>query len=202
MAARPAHRPSRRASVIDAAVGLFAVYPAETVTVADIAAAADMTAAAVYYHFPSKEHIILEGLQTFTRDYLAELRRWLVAPGPRGLGGSPRRGGARMVRGRRVRGDRVLRSLTPARTWRSRRSAERPASSRSSCCHGRFAKVRATAPPGRGRRCRDRRWCRWLETAAASWLTQDGVFLGLGRRRFLDGGCRPGEPHRGGWRPQ
>ena len=52
---RPAHRPSRRSSVIDAAIGLFATYPAEAITVADIAAAANMTAAAVYYHFPSKE---------------------------------------------------------------------------------------------------------------------------------------------------
>ena len=47
-------------------MGLFALHPPERVTVADIAAAADMTAAAVYYHFPSKEHVLLEGLQTFT----------------------------------------------------------------------------------------------------------------------------------------
>src|SRR4249920_3338395 len=72
---RPAHRPSRRASVIDAAIGLFATYPADAITVADIAAAANMTAAAVYYHFPSKERVLLEGLQSFTRDYLAEVRR-------------------------------------------------------------------------------------------------------------------------------
>ena len=50
-------------------------YPAEAITVADIAAAANMTAAAVYYHFPSKERVLLEGLQSFTRDYLAEVRR-------------------------------------------------------------------------------------------------------------------------------
>ncbi len=42
---------------------------------ADIAAAANMTAAAVYYHFPSKEAVLLEGLQSFTREYLAEVRR-------------------------------------------------------------------------------------------------------------------------------
>ena len=72
---RPAHRPSRRGSVIDAAIGLFATYPAEAITVADIAAAANMTAAAVYYHFPSKERVLLEGLQSFARDYLVEVRR-------------------------------------------------------------------------------------------------------------------------------
>ena len=55
-------------------MGLFALHPPEHVTVADIAAAADMTAAAVYYHFPSKEHVLLEGLQIFTRQYLATIR--------------------------------------------------------------------------------------------------------------------------------
>ena len=33
-----------------------------------------MTAAAVYYHFPSKEHVLLEGLQLFTGQYLATIR--------------------------------------------------------------------------------------------------------------------------------
>ena len=74
MTKRPPHRPSRRAAVIDAAMGLFALHPPEHVTVADIAAAADMTAAAVYYHFPSKEHVLLEGLQNFTGQYLATIR--------------------------------------------------------------------------------------------------------------------------------
>ena len=55
-------------------MGLFALHPPDRVTVADIAAAADMTAAAVYYHFPSKEHVLLEGLETFTDRYLAKLR--------------------------------------------------------------------------------------------------------------------------------
>ena len=84
MPGRPAHRPSRRSDVIDAAVGLFAAYPVDTITVADIASAADMTAAAVYYHFPSKEGILLEGLKTFTAAYLTELRRCLpTGPEPR-----------------------------------------------------------------------------------------------------------------------
>ena len=42
---------------------------------ADIATAAGMTPAAVYYHFPSKEQILLEGLQVFTAELLAELGR-------------------------------------------------------------------------------------------------------------------------------
>src|SRR6476659_4581375 len=55
-------------------MGLFALHAPEHVTVADIAAAADMTAAAVYYHFPSKEHVLLEGLQGFTARYMATIR--------------------------------------------------------------------------------------------------------------------------------
>ena len=45
-------------------------------TVADIAAAADMTTAAVYYHFPSKEHVLLEGLQLFSAWYLEAMRQY------------------------------------------------------------------------------------------------------------------------------
>ncbi len=62
-------------------MGLFALHPPEHVTVADIAAAADMTAAAVYYHFPSKEHVLLEGLQIFTERYLSAMRELVRADG-------------------------------------------------------------------------------------------------------------------------
>ena len=51
----------RRPAVDRFGDGFVRLPPPEDVTVADIAAAADMTAAAVYYHFPSKEHVLLEG---------------------------------------------------------------------------------------------------------------------------------------------
>jgi AcrR family transcriptional regulator len=57
-------------------MGLFATLPVEEVTVQDIAAAVGMTPAAVYYHFASKEQILIEGMQRFRDGLLAELRRF------------------------------------------------------------------------------------------------------------------------------
>lgn len=181
---RPAHRPSRRASVIDAAIGLFATYPADAITVADIAAAANMTAAAVYYHFPSKERVLLEGLQSFTRDYLAEVRRltgdldeawigtmvvalmeWLEEHRLAATVFFARSSGLDMsieALRRETRIDQVtifmraVRAATPV----------------------------PLAPPAVG--VMAVALVSLLETAAASWLTQDAVFRGLGRHRFLD----------------
>ncbi|MBM7863683.1 TetR/AcrR family transcriptional regulator [Lentzea nigeriaca] len=63
--ARAAHRPSRKQWVIEAATELFATQPPDEVTVADIAARAEMTSAAVYYHFSSKDHVLVEGMRVF-----------------------------------------------------------------------------------------------------------------------------------------
>jgi AcrR family transcriptional regulator len=78
---RPAHRPSRRSAVIDGAMGLFATFPVDEVTVLDIAGAVGMTPAAVYYHFASKEQILLEGLERFCADLLEEVRTHMPAKG-------------------------------------------------------------------------------------------------------------------------
>lgn len=72
---RPAHRPSRRGVIVETAFELFASRPVDSVTVADIAAAADMTSAAIYYHYPSREEILLEGLREFAAEYVAEIER-------------------------------------------------------------------------------------------------------------------------------
>src|SRR3954467_2935659 len=69
---RPAHRPSRRASVVEAAMRLFSRHSSEAVTVADIAQEAGMTSAAVYYHYASKDDILLEGLTAFGEALLIE----------------------------------------------------------------------------------------------------------------------------------
>ena len=45
---------------------LFARVSFDDVTVGDIADAAEMTPAAVYYHFAGKEQILLEGIQAFS----------------------------------------------------------------------------------------------------------------------------------------
>lgn len=61
-------------------MGLFATIPVDEVTVQDIAAAVDMTPAAIYYHFASKEQILLEGMNRFGEGLLAEVREQLDAP--------------------------------------------------------------------------------------------------------------------------
>jgi AcrR family transcriptional regulator len=59
---------------------LFAVRPIESVTVADIAEEAGMTPAAVYYHYASKDDLLLDGLRGFTTDLLDQLRVELRRP--------------------------------------------------------------------------------------------------------------------------
>jgi AcrR family transcriptional regulator len=79
---RAAHRPSRRQVVIDAAMQLFSTLPVEEVTVVGIAAAAEVTPAAVYYHFASKEQILLEGVTAFCERLLRAGEAELAAAAP------------------------------------------------------------------------------------------------------------------------
>lgn len=51
--------------MIEAATELFATQPPDEVTVADIAARAEMTSAAVYYHFSSKDQVLGEAMRAF-----------------------------------------------------------------------------------------------------------------------------------------
>ena len=55
---RPAHRPSRRAQLLSAAISELADVGPDNGTMAQIAARAQMTPAAVYYHFKSKEEVL------------------------------------------------------------------------------------------------------------------------------------------------
>ena len=67
-------------------MGLFATLPVEEVTVQDIASAVEMTPAAVYYHFASKEQILLEGMQQFSVEFVELVRSHLPADGdPTGI---------------------------------------------------------------------------------------------------------------------
>lgn len=70
-ARRPAHRPSRRSVIVRTALELIAESQADAVTIADIAAAADMTPAAIYYHYASREAILIEGFQEVSKTYRA-----------------------------------------------------------------------------------------------------------------------------------
>ncbi len=70
--ARPAHRPSRRAHIISSALSLFVRAPYDDVKVSDIAALADLTPAAVHYHFDGKEQILLEAMREFSEELLSK----------------------------------------------------------------------------------------------------------------------------------
>jgi len=155
-------------------MGLFAHQRPEDVTVADIAAAADMAAAAVYYHFPSKEHVLLEGLQGFVERYLATVRdltrastdflEWLERNRTAATVYFAHSAGvdaAVEALRREVRIDQVL---LLSRAIRAYTAASRSSVDPEVAAFGLVSLI---------------------ESAAVSWLTQDAVFLGLGRRRYL-----------------
>ena len=58
--ARGAHRPSRRESVLAAALAEFTERGYSAATMGSIARRAGMSTSSVYYHFPSKDTILLE----------------------------------------------------------------------------------------------------------------------------------------------
>lgn len=77
IARRPAHRPSRRDDVLAAGTFEFVERGFASVSVTDIAKRAGMTPAAVYYHFPTKEDVLL-ALVGRTGDAISELCSELV----------------------------------------------------------------------------------------------------------------------------
>ena len=71
---RPAHRPSRKQALVDAAILLFTTRPVDSVTAAEIAREAGMTPAALYYHFHSKDELLVETLRAFGEDFETQVR--------------------------------------------------------------------------------------------------------------------------------
>jgi AcrR family transcriptional regulator len=181
---RPPHRPSRRNAVVDAAMGLFALHPPDRVTVADIAAAADMTAAAVYYHFPSKEYVLLEGLQTFTDRFLARIRELCRRSGDEDFA-------QQLVSDLLEWLEEVRLSAIVYFTHSAGVDAAIEALRRETRIEQVVILARAIRVHTQGTRS-DVRFevaaiglVSLIETASSSWLTQDAVFVGLGRRRFV-----------------
>jgi AcrR family transcriptional regulator len=72
IARRPAHRPSRRDDILAAGALEFTERGFSPVSVTDIAKRAGMTPAAVYYHFPTKEDVLL-ALVRRTGDAITDL---------------------------------------------------------------------------------------------------------------------------------
>jgi len=56
---------------------MYATTPREEISVADIAAAANMTSAALYYHYPTKEDVLLDGLTVFAETLVGEVVAFL-----------------------------------------------------------------------------------------------------------------------------
>lgn len=164
---------------------LFASPSSDAVTVAEIAEAAGMTSAAVYYHFASKDDILLEGLRAFGEGLVAEAHRLQeeLKTESTTIGELPVRllawvderrddatvwfvasAGVSLVveqLRRELRGE-LIAILTRAA------KAARPGVSLPE------ASVIAVG------------LLSLLETAASSWLTEDESVVGLGRRKFLD----------------
>ncbi len=165
-------------------MGLFAAHAPDDVTVADIAAAADMTAAAVYYHFPSKETVLLEGLQIFTARYLVAIRDLARLDGDSGW---PSRLIADLLD--------WLEANRIAATVYFTHSAGVDAAIEALRRETRIEQVvllsRAIRAHRIGRRSNVEPEVAaigivsLLETGASSWLVHDAVLLGLGRRRFV-----------------
>jgi AcrR family transcriptional regulator len=68
------HRPSRRAQIVEAAMRLHARQDGRAVTVAEIAREAYMSTPAIYYHYPSKDAVLLDGLSQFSAELVSVIR--------------------------------------------------------------------------------------------------------------------------------
>jgi len=168
--------------VVDAAMRLFAAHPAEPVTVAEIAEAAGMTSAAVYYHYASKDDILLEGLQAFSTALLEEVERLAREPGAR-LATVP----AGVLRW-------LDHHVDPGTVWFVTSTGlnlvveARRAEVRAELLEVLTRVARAEAPSlgAAGSAVIATGLLSLIEVSAASWLTDDESVRGLGRRRFLE----------------
>ena len=61
---RPAHRPSRREEIIDAALRVFSREGYTAASVEDIAQESGVAATAIYYHFGGKDELFNQALRT------------------------------------------------------------------------------------------------------------------------------------------
>ncbi len=184
---RPAHRPSRRGVIVETAFELFSAQPVDSVTVADIAAAADMTSAAIYYHYPSREEILLEGLREFASTYVAEIERIateIVTPA--------RRMGALVVPFLKWLEDNKIHASVYF--VQSRGSSQQVEAIRRRNALVLIPILSAAAKKSRGRLAAAEAGViavatiAELETFASSYLSEDPSFSTLGRKRFVEAG--------------
>lgn len=162
---------------------LYSMRSIEDVTVADIAAEAQMSSAAVYYHFSSKEEVLLGGLRIYTERMLEYLRERIEDDPEASLGElivallewSDAHRAASLVYFVRSPGwslaiealrREVRLELLSVFTGELR------------------VRDRITSPATQGAAATA--LSSLLEVSATSWLTEDAVLANLGRRRFSD----------------
>ncbi|MCP9624896.1 TetR/AcrR family transcriptional regulator [Nocardia otitidiscaviarum] len=180
-ARRAPHRPSRQDAVLDAAVALCAARPIEQVTVAEIATAAGMTPAAVYYHYRSKDEVLLAAVRRFARALTSRLCDEFERSPDVPIGDVL----DAMLHWCSHRRDAALVYFVRSPGWNSAVEALRGAhraevvvvlEAELARRHGKSSPARcgvaATALSS------------LLEVAAVAWLTEDAVLANLGRRRF------------------
>jgi AcrR family transcriptional regulator len=78
---RPAHRPSRQAEIVDAAVRVFSAKGFSGTTMADVADASGMSLGALYYHFANKEELFIEAVHSVADELAALTAVGREAPG-------------------------------------------------------------------------------------------------------------------------
>src|SRR5690242_12545873 len=76
---QPEYRPVR-ARVLAAAVQLFAAYGYHAATMRDIAKLAGIQAASIYYHYPSKQALLVEIMEHHMQQLNANLEQILSKP--------------------------------------------------------------------------------------------------------------------------
>src|SRR5438270_7523244 len=71
---------SVRDKILAAAVQLFAEYGYHAATMRDITQIAEIQAASIYYHYPSKQTLLIEIMETHMRKLNANLERIVIKP--------------------------------------------------------------------------------------------------------------------------
>lgn len=170
---------------MQSAMTLFGAPTAEAVTVAQIAEAAGMTAAAVYYHFTSKDDILLEGLRRFGEPLLAEARRLQhdAAADGTSIGEIP---AGLLVWLDERRNDAVVYFVTSVGVSLVVEQLRRELRGELVTIFTRAAKTARPDAAIAEASVIAVALLSLLETFAAAWLTQDESFNGLGRRNFLE----------------
>ena len=161
---------------------LFALQPIDVVTVSDIAQEADMTSAAIYYHFASKDEILLEGLRRFADDLVVEAHRLTELTGDDPVGGALL-GLLEWLDSNRSAA--TVYFVTSAGLNLSVESLRRAIREELIPLFSLLVKQSRGRVPAAEVTIASTALISLLETAAASWLTEDAVVTTLGRRRFF-----------------